>query len=139
MNETDHGLSMDDIERQAIVKGDVTLPEGGVWAIKKDAFSRVRGGNSEMLLIGCGNCQSPLLIYQKDGPGPLKRCYIDRIAYVWGGDGNRSPDPIESLHESGLNCPHCRQIIGSPMVYKNEKRPAVKMSRGSFSKTKYSK
>jgi len=132
-------MNIADIEKQPIVKGDVELPDGGMWDIRKDKYSRARGGNPEMLLIGCSECEFPVIIYQKDGPGPLKRCYIDRIAYVWGSDGNKAPEPIDSVHETGLNCPHCQQKIGQPMIYEKENRLAVKMGRGKFAKSKYTK
>jgi hypothetical protein len=37
------------------------------------------GGTIVNYTVLCSNCKSMLFAYQKDGAGPLKRCYIDRI------------------------------------------------------------
>ena len=46
---------------------------------KNDKFKRARGGYSRMLQISCEKCNAKICKYQKDGPGNLRRMYIDRI------------------------------------------------------------
>lgn len=72
------------------------------------------------------------MVYQKDGPGKLLRCYSDRI--VW------PPTLVESQQEitaanvksaGSLGCTACSNIIGNPMVYEPENRPAYRVVPGS--------
>lgn len=46
---------------------------------KKDKYRENRGGYSRFLEIKCESCRNFLALYQKDGQGPLRRMYIDRI------------------------------------------------------------
>jgi hypothetical protein len=48
------------------------------FKFKRDTYTRARG-TPVMLTISCSLCETYLMSYQKDGPGPLKCCYIDRI------------------------------------------------------------
>ncbi len=100
---------------------------------KKDRYSKARGGNSRFLDIFCGACNSHVALYQKDGPGALLRMYLDRIF---------APVALAILQNQGdskkdipnLQCPKCRALIGTPMVYESENRLAFRMIRGSFTK-----
>lgn len=100
---------------------------------KKDRHSKARGSTSRFLDIFCSACNSHIALYQKDGPGALLRMYLDRIF---------EPSALAALqHQSGgkkdlpnLQCPKCRAIIGTPMVYELESRLAFRMVRGSFAK-----
>ena len=47
---------------------------------KNDRFRKSRGGHSRWLMLFCEKCSYDLAVYQKDGPGILKRLYLDRIA-----------------------------------------------------------
>jgi len=47
--------------------------------IKKDKYFQERGGTAKIINVKCANCGSLLFTYQKDGPGWLKRCYLNRI------------------------------------------------------------
>ena len=47
--------------------------------LKQDKFRKSRGGYSRFLIINCEKCEGFIALYQKDGPGPLKRMYLDRI------------------------------------------------------------
>jgi hypothetical protein len=75
------------------------------------------------------------MLYQKDGPGPLLRCYLDRI---------HDPEILNNLQKtcdskdelSQLTCSKCNQHIGIPMVYEKENRLTYQMIKGSFSKQK---
>lgn len=103
------------------------------YIAKKDRYSKARGGNSRFLDIFCSACNSHVALYQKDGLGALIRMYLDRIF---------EPAALAALqHQSGskkdlpnLQCPHCRAIIGTTMVYELESRLAFRMVRGSFVK-----
>lgn len=82
---------------------------------KNDNFKRARGGHSRMLEISCQKCGEVICNYQKDGPGALKRMYIDRII-----------EPRVSLDSKEFLCV-CGHIIGSSMIYEKENRPAFRL------------
>ena len=100
---------------------------------KKDRHSKARGGNSRFLDIFCSSCNNHIALYQKDGPGALLRMYLDRIF---------APPALVALQyrSSGkkdiptLQCPKCRVLIGTPMIYELENRLAFRMVRGTFAK-----
>ena len=78
----------------------------------KDKFRKTRGGYARLLDLSCEKCKNHLLIYQKDGPGPLKRIYIDRILkpkQLW--KGNKK-----------LVCGKCKAWLGIGSIYRNEDR-----------------
>ncbi len=99
--------------------------------LKSDKFKKIRGGYSRFLEIKCEKCKNVLALYQKDGPGPLKRMYIDRIF---------SPEKLVKLQNvvikkiPNLICPKCKQVIGIPNIYQKEKRPAFRLFEGSVTK-----
>lgn len=88
--------------------------------VKSDRFSRARGGPSRVLEISCAACGTPVARYQKDGTGALKRMYLDRF------DG-RAPS-------GNLVCAGCDRVLGVPMVYRSERRPAIRLVPGSVKK-----
>lgn len=90
--------------------------------IKKDKYRRARGGSSKILAIYC-NCGSFLWLYQKDGPGQLKRMYLDRIM-------GKDFEPLVA----SAKCEKCGKVIAIPMVYKKENRPALRVIRGMTTK-----
>ncbi|PWU24140.1 hypothetical protein C5B42_00565 [Candidatus Cerribacteria bacterium 'Amazon FNV 2010 28 9'] len=103
-----------------------------MYKLKQDKYRKVRGGCSRFLVIHCSSCSTILMIYQKDGPGILKRAYFDRIF---------SPSLlVESLKKGALSqidklrCSQCNTLIGSPYLYEKENRPAFLLIPGSFSK-----
>jgi len=65
------------------------------------------GGSSVVYIIHCPNCLSNLFEYQKDGNGPLLRCYKDRIIFTY-------DDLIISVSGT-LMCKKCDTSISSPM------------------------
>lgn len=83
----------------------------------QDQFWENREAYSEFLNIYCEKCGNYLLTYQKDGPGELRRMYLDRI---------HAPEELTNLNEkditSDLVCPHCDRIIAAPRTYKKENR-----------------
>ena len=100
-------------------------------AFKKDGFRRVRGGNSRWLLVHCEKCQTPVLVYQKDGPGMLKRLYVDRIV------APRSLADLQNLSIKrlpNLVCAQCKTILGVPYVYEKEQRSAFRLFVGAVGK-----
>ena len=47
---------------------------------KNDRYKRARGGYSRLLIISCEECGRHICDHQKDGPGILRRIYLDRIS-----------------------------------------------------------
>ncbi len=90
--------------------------------LKSDKFRRARGGYSRWLLILCERCKTPLFIYQKDGPGILKRLYLDRII------------TSEAVQTKNLICKKCGTLIGISTIYKKERRPAYRLFVGAVEK-----
>ncbi len=68
-----------------------------------------------MLEIACESCGSAVCRYQKDGPGNLRRMYLDRVS-----------DPKVSLDDKGLFCPE-GHWLGVKIIYKKEDRPAFRL------------
>jgi hypothetical protein len=101
--------------------------------LKKDRYSKIRGGNSCFFDIFCSACGNHVILYQKDGTGRLLRAYLDRIfapAIFVGLQGNGKDKKSLPI----LKCTTCQGNIGIPMVYGPEKRLAFRLIRGSFSK-----
>lgn len=92
------------------------------YKFKNDSYKKSRGGYSRLLNITCTHCQDHVCYYQKDGPGILKRLYIDRIS-----DSNQ-------LIDKQLLCPNCGEHLGIKIIYKKENRPAFRMFVGAISK-----
>jgi len=90
-----------------------------------------RRGAPAMLVMKCAQCNAYVMSYQKDGPGPLLRCYLDRIHH---------PEILEKrqyedFHKKTalkLSCPSCLVVIGSPIIYEKENRPAYHLRPGFF-------
>lgn len=79
-----------------------------------------------MLELSCAKCGNYLITYQKDGPGPLLRCYWDRI---------HAPCHMTKLSESSENefrCINCCTEIGKQGIYEKESRLAFFLILGSF-------
>jgi len=90
---------------------------------KNDKYKRARGGYSRLLNISCEHCGDHLFYYQKDGPGILKRMYIDRISEA----GNLKLN-------TNLVCPGCKRLLAIQIIYEKEKRPALRLFVGAVSK-----
>lgn len=90
---------------------------------KSDGFKKARGGYSRLLQIACEKCEAKVCHYQKDGPGILKRMYIDRMI-----------QPQVSLTTKQLNCPSCKEHLGVQIIYKKEDRLAFRLFVGSVTK-----
>ena len=84
--------------------------------LKNDKYRKARGGRTRLFSVHCEGCNSPLFLYQKDGPGPLKRVYIDRIL---------APNDLGKTKQ--LICTKCKKVIGTYYIYEKEKRPAYRL------------
>ena len=89
--------------------------------MKNDKYRRARGGYSRILQLSCSSCGAELFRYQKDGPGILKRLYLDRIL--------NPPTPA-----ARLSCPKCKEVLGVKTIYKKENRAIYKLFIGAISK-----
>ena len=83
-----------------------------------------------LLNISCADCGTHICLYQKDGPGILKRMYLDRISKSeYENQQNYSLTDIAQL-----TCPQCKSHLGTPIIYKKESRLAYRLFVGSVSK-----
>ena len=97
--------------------------------IKKDKYFRQRGGSAKIINVSCMKCGKLILVYQKDGPGWLKRCYLNRIIEPEK-MGNLQFKCKEEKDMGNLVC-ECGNVIGSPMRHKDG-RLAFHLIRGNF-------
>jgi hypothetical protein len=98
------------------------------YHLTNDAYRRARGGEAHFLDLYCARCGSHLLLYQKDGFGPLLRLYRDRIV--------DSRKPISA--KGALRCATCNEMMGTPMIYAKESRPAFHLVPGATAKRRSS-
>ena len=91
--------------------------------LKKDIYSANRGGYSEILRLSCLKCGTYSMHYQKDGPGDLKRIYVDRM-FDTKLCRNFQPD-------DKLFCPTCGRMLAMGYLYPKEKRPAYALFQGT--------
>lgn len=94
-----------------------------IFTFKKDRYRKNRGDYSRFLHIYCDSCNKPLFLYQKDGPGQLKRMYIDRILA-----------PEIKYKKGDFKCPYCSKIRGTYFIYEKENRQAIRLYQGSIIK-----
>jgi ribosomal protein S27E len=99
--------------------------------LKRDKFKSARGGYSRLLDISCRKCDQLAVTYQKDGPGNLRRLYLDRIF---------SPERLVGLqHENlkdipSLKCQQCGEVLGTPYIYPKENRKAFRLFQDAATK-----
>lgn len=106
----------------------------GRFKFKIDCFTRKRG-TPAMLRMTCAECGAYIMAYQKDGPGPLLRCYLDRIYHPPHLAGKHK-DKFDKQKIGHLVCPQCTIVIGSPILYEKENRPAFHLRPTFFKITK---
>ena len=94
-------------------------------SFKSDKYRKNRGGHSRWLLLHCEKCGSSIATYQKDGPGILKRLYLDRIV---------APEGLEEKGGKNLICPRCKILLGIRTIYEKENRPAYRLFAGAVGK-----
>lgn len=90
--------------------------------LTNDTYRKSRGGRATLLELACSHCEKSLFFYQKDGPGALKRLYIDRM------------HPALSTKKT-LVCTKCKTLLGIYITYKKENRPAYRLFVGAVTKT----
>ena len=83
--------------------------------LKNDKYRRTRGGYSRLLAVSCRKCGSTVCSYQKDGPGNLRRMYLDRII-----------EPQVSVARKDLTCVK-GHLLGVKIVYDKEGRLAFRL------------
>ena len=98
---------------------------------KRDKYRKSRGNYSRVLELSCRVCKNKIANYQKDGAGNLRRMYLDRIIAP-PKLANLSNNAIASIHP--LRCPHCKEDLGTPYVYKKEQRKAFKVYQDAIKK-----
>ena len=94
-----------------------------IISFKSDKFKKHREGQSRWLLLHCEKCANPIALYQKDGPGMLKRLYMDRIIAPKG------------LSNKNFICKNCNTLLGIQYVYEKENRLAYRLFAGAIGKT----
>lgn len=82
---------------------------------KTDKYKSARGGYSRFLRISCQKCGSLICTYQKDGPGNLRRMYLDRIN-----------EPAVPLSRKDLTCLQ-GHLLGIKTIYEKENRTAFRL------------
>lgn len=95
------------------------MPKKVALTYRHDSYASARG-KSHMLDVRCFRCSEHILVYQKDGPGPLKRMYVDRILtqLPWVGTRKKTPD---------LYCASCKELLAIPIIYAKENRRALRL------------
>lgn len=100
--------------------------------LKNDKYRASRGGTAKLVDVICANCNYKVLLYQKDGPGWLKRCYLNRIFEPSEYSKLQKDKSINSQEKMPkLICLNCKKLIGLPMKHKDG-RLAFTLIRGSF-------
>lgn len=103
--------------------------------LKSDRYRAARGGSAKLLSLRCSSCDSFILLYQKDGPGQLLRCYINRIF---------APKHLAELQfqeikspssMSALKCQGCQKLLATGMRHKDG-RLAYRLIPGAVKKFK---
>jgi hypothetical protein len=92
-----------------------------MYKLKSDKYRKSRGGYSRVIKLSCAKCGQLISFYQKDGPGTLKRVYLDRLI-EWSKLG------------SELRCDSCKTLLGNYSIYKKENRPAYMLIPDAISK-----
>ena len=91
--------------------------------LKRDKYRAARG-RSRILNLHCRICGNKILTYQKDGPGNLRRLYLDRIFH---------PKTLANLQSKNLGkipvlkCSKCKEELGTPYIFKKENRKAFRL------------
>lgn len=95
-----------------------------VFKVKRDKYKQARGGYSRLLDVCCRKCEKVVVVYQKDGPGNLRRLYLDRIF---------KPENLTNLQNKviknikPLKCSNCNEVLGIPYIYSKERRKAFRL------------
>lgn len=95
-----------------------------IFSFKRDKYKLKRGGYSRLLNVCCRKCENIVVVYQKDGPGNLRRLYLDRIFEPENLRGLESM-PIQDVPV--LKCNKCKEVLGTPYIYAKENRKAFRL------------
>ena len=87
-----------------------------MYKFKKDKYREARGNYSRLLNVSCRKCNNLVAVYQKDGPGDLRRLYLDRIF-----------TPRLNKDIKILKCSKCKEILGTFYIYPKENRKAFRL------------
>jgi len=101
------------------------------FTFKRDKYKKARGGYSRLLNIYCKKCKNFIVLYQKDGPGNLKRLYFDRI-FLPKNLINLQHEKLDSI--PNLKCNKCKRALGMPEIYKKENRKSFRLFQDAVSK-----
>jgi len=93
------------------------------FSLKNDKYRKARGGYARFLNLSCSGCKHHFSLYQKDGPGPLKRLYLDRIL---------APEVFKTKKD--FTCASCKRMIGTKYIYKKETRSAIRLYQDALTK-----
>ena len=104
--------------------------------MKKDKYFRERGGTAKLINILCMNCGKLIFVYQKDGLGWLKRCYLNRILVPKEYAEMQKDKKIKDPSDFGNLICSCGSIIGSSMKHKDG-RLAYHLIRGKFKRANH--
>lgn len=99
--------------------------------IKNDKYKKVRGGYSRILSISCEECGKHICDYQKDGPGLLRRMYLDRIS------NSKKYSELKGVSEKNIpqfECDPCKRMLGVCVNYEKEDRLAYRLFVGAVTK-----
>ena len=102
-----------------------------IATFKRDKYKSARGGHSRLLNLHCRKCDTVFAEYQKDGPGNLRRLYMDRIMAPQNTVGLQNKN-IKDI--SPIKCPKCGFTVGVPYIYKKEKRKAFRVFQDAIVK-----
>lgn len=95
----------------------------GALVFKTDQYRKSRGGYSRWLEIRCRKCKNVIAIYQKDGPGNLRRLYLDRILFP-GLLARVQKRPL--LKIPVLKCSRYHEVLGTPCLYQDAVTKKIK-------------
>ena len=98
--------------------------------MKRDIYLKRRGGKARLFKMFCV-CGGYLFLYQKDGDGQLKRCYLNRIMDTELAGGEKIWK--EEKEMPSLTCAKCGRIIASPMRH-HDGRLAFRLRPGFWRK-----
>ena len=98
---------------------------------KNDLYKCVRKGKSHLLELSCAERGHRVGFYQKDGAGLLKRIYIDRIL-AGEAMATKKISSLKSL--SSLHCKKCKELLGIPVLFGEERRYAYRLFTGAITK-----
>ncbi|OHA27180.1 MAG: hypothetical protein A3C06_03840 [Candidatus Taylorbacteria bacterium RIFCSPHIGHO2_02_FULL_46_13] len=99
--------------------------------LKSDKYRKHREGYLRFLNVYYDHCEHEVLVYQKDGPGELKRLYFDRISF---------PENLTLLQHlpikkvPNLICLKCKSVLGIAYIYPKEKRVEFRLFAGAIRK-----